>query len=323
MLFFPYRADIKLSRIPFLTILVCIACVFIYWQQVKNEQDLYEYSQYFCSQQKSNAHQVVMNKLAAAYGYTGKDFCSSIFLTINYTEKKSDFIHNMVLETDSFSGRSLQSTHAYIEKYMLQKTAEFNKNAPENLTNRLSYNPDSFDIVTMISSAFAHGSWAHITGNLFFFFAFAATVEAIVGMLAFPLVVIALAIGTNLVYSLTMLTAPEAIPTLGLSGVVMGVMGMFTYFVPLARIRCFFWFIIIFRKFGVPAWLLALWYFGWDVYGLIEAGNSGGVNLVAHVSGFVQGFLMGLLLFRWRKKQVQDELIKSSESSAFNRAMHG
>lgn len=323
MLFFPYRADIKLSRMPLLTLLVCIICIFIYWQQVKNEKELYEYSQSFCSQQKSHTHRIVMNKLASAYGYKGDDFCSSIFLTLNFSENRSDFIQKMVLETDKFSGRSLQNTHKYIEKYMLKKTAEFNQGAPENLTNSLSYNPDSYDIATMISSAFAHGSWSHIIGNLFFFFAFAATVEAIVGMLVFPLVIIALAIGTNLVYSLTMITAPEAIPTLGLSGVVMGVMGLFTYFIPRAKIRCFFWFIVIIRKFGIPAWLFALWYFGWDVYDLIIAGNSGGVNLVAHVSGFVQGFLMGLLLFRWRKKQVQDELMKNSDKNAFNKAMHG
>ena len=38
MFFFPYRADLELLKIPLLTILVCIVCIAVYWQQAKNQE---------------------------------------------------------------------------------------------------------------------------------------------------------------------------------------------------------------------------------------------------------------------------------------------
>ncbi len=311
MLFFPFRADIRLSRFPLLTILISLLCLFIYWQQVQSNEELMAYTQQFCNEQTSRKHKVIMQKLADAHQYKGEDICRSVFMTLNYVEDRESFIKEMAAETSSFTGRSLIDTHNKITVYIYQKLKEYDQHAPDDLSNLLSYKPDSYNPLTMISSAFAHGSWSHVIGNLFFFFAFAATVEAILGVMLFPVVIIALAIGTNLVYSLSLIGSADSIATLGLSGVVYGVMGLFIYFIPHARIRCFFWFIIIFRKFGLPAWLLAGWYFGWDLFALFQHGNAGGVNLVAHVSGFIEGYLIGLLLFRWRKQQIRKELQRS------------
>ena len=322
MLFFPFRADIKLHRLPILTILISLLCLFIYWQQSQSEARLYEYTSTFCAEQKGKIHKVVMNKLARANNYSKEDICHAVFLSMYYSTDKQEKLVELVENTTKFSTKNLDRTHLYIENYITKKYEQFAGNSPDDLSVKLSYDPDSLNILKMISSSFAHGSWSHVIGNLFFFFAFAATVEAIVGILLFPVVILALAIGTNLVYSLAVMTSPESVPTLGLSGVVMGTMGLFTYFIPTAKIRCFFWFLIIIRKFGIPAWILALWYFGWDAYDLYQTGNSGGVNLVAHVSGFIEGFLIGILLFKKRKKEVHAVLNSSNDQTAFRKAMN-
>ncbi|HED32627.1 MAG TPA: rhomboid family intramembrane serine protease [Gammaproteobacteria bacterium] len=322
MLFFPYRSDITLSRLPFLTIFISVACLFIYWQQSLSDNELAQYAHTFCEEKKSRIHKVILAKIATSNKIQKTDVCELLYSSIHFSPDTSLKIDEISKSTTKFSTKSLEKTHAYIAKFLNKKYSEFNSEAPANLTRKLYYDPGSFNVFKMLTSAFAHGSWMHVTGNLFFFFAFSATLEIILGAVFYPLVIVALAIGTSLAYSIVVLSTPQALPTLGLSGVVMGTMGMFAYFIPRARIRCFFWFIIIVRRFGLPAWLLALWYFGWDVYDLYLTGTASGVNLTAHVSGFIEGYLIGLIFFRWRKKQVHDELESSSNHQQFAKAMN-
>lgn len=134
----------------------------------------------------------------------------------------------------------------------------------------------------MLTANFAHGSWQHLIGNLLFFFAFASAVELIVGSITFAAVVLAMSFGTSVAYSLAMTNFPGALPTVGLSGVVMGMMALLAYLIPTGMIRCFWWFIIKFGTIALPAWLLSLWYIGLDIYVLTSQEELGTVNLVAH-----------------------------------------
>ncbi|MDH3468793.1 MAG: rhomboid family intramembrane serine protease, partial [Gammaproteobacteria bacterium] len=177
---------------------------------------------------------------------------------------------------------------------------------PPLKTKQLWYHPGSWDPVTMLTANFAHGGWDHVIGNLVFFFAFATAVELIVGSLSFAIVVLLMSFGTSISYSLAMASASDPLPTVGLSGVVMGMMALLTYLWPTGKIRCFWWFLIRFGTVAVPAWLLALWYIGFDVYHLLSEEEMGAVNLVAHVSGALIGLLLGMTWFRRRKRTVHE-----------------
>jgi membrane associated rhomboid family serine protease len=175
---------------------------------------------------------------------------------------------------------------------------------PSYTTQQLWYEPASWNWKSMISAAFAHASWLHVLGNLFFFFAFAAAVEMIIGHFRFSLMIVGLALGTHIFYSLAMAGVDNAPPTVGLSGVVMGMMALFAFFLPTGRIRCFLWLIVFFKRFALPAWLLVSWYVGWDVYALLTEDGQSGINMVAHVSGAGIGFAAGMLLFRKRRREI-------------------
>src|SRR5258706_3180900 len=110
-------------------------------------------------------------------------------------------------------------------------------------------------------------------------------IEILLGPLLYLAVLAVLAVGTHTVYSIAMMHDAQALPTVGLSGVVMGVIALFVYFIPQARISCFLWLVFFYRRFAVPAWLLASWYIGWDVYSMFATEEKTGVNLVAHLSG--------------------------------------
>ena len=98
--------------------------------------------------------------------------------------------------------------------------------------------------------------------------------------------------------------------TLGLSGVVMGMMGAFAYLLPSGKIRCYYWFVVIFGSIAIPAWAIAIWYIGGDIYKLFTAESHGVVNVMAHVTGGVAGYLFGVIFLRsvrWETRILQHE----------------
>jgi membrane associated rhomboid family serine protease len=98
----------------------------------------------------------------------------------------------------------------------------------------------------------------------------------------------------------------SALPTVGLSGVVMAAVAALAIMMPAVRIRCFFWFIVIFRILRVPALLIALWYIGWDIYEMNQLDNKSLINYVAHVSGAAIGALFGAWYAVFRSKMLKE-----------------
>lgn len=178
------------------------------------------------------------------------------------------------------------------------------------ITPALWYSPDSWNPLRMISAALLHADFLHLLGNAIFFLAFAPALEILVGnWLRFVGFMIAVALASKIAYSLAVAAgfAPP-VPTLGLSGVVMGMIGLSAYLMPRARIRVLLWLILLWKTFFVPAWILALVYIGLDLWMLLDSGQAGGVNLVSHVAGGIAGYAFGRWRFRERREEIRDAL---------------
>ena len=163
----------------------------------------------------------------------------------------------------------------------------------------------------MLTSTFAHGSWSHIIFNLIFFIAFAATVEVLVGTFAFVSAFIIIGLSAGAFSSVSALASGNHFSTVGLSGVVTGMIGLFAYLLPGGKIRCYYWFVIFIGSVAVPAWALTLWYIGGDIYTLFANDDHGIVNVMAHVSGGIAGYLFGLIFLRklrWQMRMHQAEM---------------
>jgi membrane associated rhomboid family serine protease len=115
----------------------------------------------------------------------------------------------------------------------------FERSVPNDLTERLHFDPNHPTLTSMLTAAFTHGDWWHLTSNLIFFFAFAASVETIVGYFYFFGFVVLSAVGTHLAYSYSVSGLKSAVPTVGLSGVVMAMMAFLATVMPTLRIRWF------------------------------------------------------------------------------------
>ena len=178
------------------------------------------------------------------------------------------------------------------------------------VTDSLMYYPLSWNPVTMLTSSLAHGGWWHLFGNLAFFMAFAPALEVLIGSrLRFLGIMLFISFVVGICYSVSILMgSSEPLPTLGLSGVVMGMIGLSAYLMPQARIRVFFWFIVFWKIFFVPAWILATVYIGLDIWEMFTATNYHGINVVAHVAGGIAGYGYGLFWLKDRREETRDEL---------------
>jgi len=304
-MFLPYRTDLEFNRFPVMTFVVCALCIFVFVRQEHSDAQVLDSAARYCQQDQPRSFWVTMKKIA---GDAAIQACPTILAEI-YTsphpDKIIDALAKHALPWDLMSAeRSRERTADQLNTAF----DEFKENVKPSLTAELMYDPSTYNVWRMITAAFAHGSWSHIIGNLFFFYAFATTVEIIIGSLGFSIMIVGLAIGTHVCYSITQHLVHSAVPTLGLSGVVMGVIGLFVYLAPAARIRCFLWLLVFWRVLRIPAWLLATWYVGWDVYNLTHGDGSSHINLVAHVSGAALGLLAGLVFFRSRKEWVREQL---------------
>lgn len=173
----------------------------------------------------------------------------------------------------------------------------------------LMYYPDTWNPIKMLTASVAHGDWMHIIFNLIFFYAFSPMLEmAIANPKRYVLVLTAIAFTESITYSVFSLITGEYIPTLGLSGVVFGVIGFSAYLIPRARVVTFVWFLSFARNVHIPAWVLAAWFIGEDILDMYEHGMSTGINFISHISGGLAGYMIGYVFFRDHKNDIKDEV---------------
>lgn len=150
----------------------------------------------------------------------------------------------------------------------------------------------AINALTPITSMFLHGSWAHLLGNALFFWVFGNNVEDIMGRGRF--IVFYLVCGLIAAAAQVMVDPSSPVPTVGASGAISGVLGAYLVYYPNVRVRMLFILFVV----PVRAWLVLLWWFGWQVLaGLpqlmtLNREVSGGVAVWAHVGGFVAGMIL-------------------------------
>jgi membrane associated rhomboid family serine protease len=172
--------------------------------------------------------------------------------------------------------------------------------------NELAYHPCEVDNtcrqtgedwpVTILTSMFMHGSWAHVLGNMLFLWIFGNNVEDTLGRVRFLLFYLLGGIAATALQTFVTLeygsARDAAIPNLGASGAIAGVLGAYLVLHPGGMVLTW-----IAPIFFVP--IPALVYLGlWFVFQLVEGGYSfthpeqgGGIAYFAHIGGFLFGLV--------------------------------
>jgi len=149
-------------------------------------------------------------------------------------------------------------------------------------------------------SMFLHGGWMHFLGNMLFLWIFGDNVEDRLGHVRYLLFYLLSGYAATLGHFLS--SPDSAVPAIGASGAISGVLGAYLFLHPKARIQTLIFFGFFARLTLVPAWVfLPLWFLiqlfsGLASLGVSNAQEGGGVAFFAHIGGFVAGPILLFLL---------------------------
>jgi len=150
------------------------------------------------------------------------------------------------------------------------------------------------DSVTIFTSMFMHAGWVHLGGNMLYLWIFGDNVEDRFGSVKF--VIFYLLCGIAATFAQLAFSIGSGIPNLGASGAIAGVLGAYLVMFPKGRVRVLMGRGII----PMPAliviglWFVLQFFSGLD--SIASTADTGGVAYMAHIGGFIAGFVLTYLL---------------------------
>ena len=152
------------------------------------------------------------------------------------------------------------------------------------------YKPIAPQVSDLFASLFLHGGLMHLVGNMLFLWIYGDNVEYRLGRLRFLLWYLATGIAATLFFSL--FSPGSAVPLVGASGAISGVLGFYFLWFPRNTIRVFvFLFPFFMNVVAVPARIvLGAFLLVDNLLPFLFAGDGrGGVAYGAHIGGFLTG----------------------------------
>jgi len=140
----------------------------------------------------------------------------------------------------------------------------------------------------LVTSMFLHADVMHIAFNMLFLWVFGNNIEDRLGRLRFLPFYLLCGIAAGVAQSLV--DPSGAVPLIGASGAISGVLGAYLVLYPRVRI----WTVVLpffFLPFRLPAWIWLIIYFVLQIayLGGSATAGGGGVAYMAHIGGFVAG----------------------------------
>jgi membrane associated rhomboid family serine protease len=151
--------------------------------------------------------------------------------------------------------------------------------------------------ITLATSLFLHGGFVHLAGNMIYLWVFGGAIEDVMGRVRYFIFYIACGAVGSLTH--TVLFPQSAIPSIGASGSIAGILGAFLVLRPHARIVTLFPLVVYWAMAEIPAIVFLPVWFGMQFFNgflSLEAARRvqevAGIAWWAHVGGFAFGALV-------------------------------
>jgi membrane associated rhomboid family serine protease len=158
------------------------------------------------------------------------------------------------------------------------------------------------DFVTLFTSMFMHAGWLHLGGNMLYLWIFGDNVEDRFGHVKF--IIFYLLCGLVATFAQLAFSLGSNVPNLGASGAIAGVLGSYILLFPKQKVKVLQGQQVI----QVPAlmaigiWIVLQFFSG--IGSIANTEQTGGVAYMAHIGGFVAGFVLTFLFRGSRRAQV-------------------
>ena len=149
------------------------------------------------------------------------------------------------------------------------------------------------DFLTLFTAMFMHAGWLHLGGNMLYLWIFGDNVEDRFGHMKFT--IFYLLCGLAATFAQLAFSLGSNVPNLGASGAIAGVLGAYILLFPQGKVR-------VLQGQGViqvPAlivigiWIVLQFFSG--IGSIANTADTGGVAYMAHIGGFIAGFVLTFL----------------------------
>lgn len=319
MFIIPVGNRVNWKRPPVITLLLILINCFVYFAfQAGDHINDEKAAHYYFSSELPDWE---MNRYSAYLEENGSQSKRYEFSEL-YAKRDANTL--TVMERDAKFMRALHAGHI-----ITANDPEFNDwtsqrgqyESMRSFTSRHVYRVDDPNPVDAFTSAFMHGSFNHLFGNMVVLFLIGFLVESVIGKALFSLAYIVSAYAAIYMFSLT----AHGHSLLGASGAIAGVMGLYTVIFGFRKIDFFYSLGFYFDYVRAPAiTLLPLW-LGNELYQFLTEHGSH-VAYMAHFGGLLSGASMGVL-YRWRRPALIESHHKTIEKKemdekAFQRGMN-
>jgi len=165
--------------------------------------------------------------------------------------------------------------------------------------SRFLANPVS-DFLTLFTAMFMHAGWLHLGGNMLYLWIFGDNVEDRFGHIKF--IIFYLICGLVATFAQLAFNIGSDVPNLGASGAIAGVLGAYILLFPKGSVRVLQGsrVIQVSALIVIGIWIVLQFFSG--IGSIVSTAQTGGVAYMAHIGGFVAGFLL-TFLFRGNRGQ--------------------
>jgi len=165
--------------------------------------------------------------------------------------------------------------------------------------SRFLANPVS-DFLTLFTAMFMHAGWLHLGGNMLYLWIFGDNVEDRFGHIKF--ILFYLICGLAATFAQLAFSIGSDVPNLGASGAIAGVLGAYILLFPKGSVRVLQGsrVIQVSALIVIGIWIVLQFFSG--IGSILGPEVTGGVAYMAHIGGFVAGFLL-TFLFRGNRGQ--------------------
>ena len=164
--------------------------------------------------------------------------------------------------------------------------------------SRFLANPAT-DFLTIFSSMFMHAGWVHLGGNMLYLWIFGDNVEDRFGHIKFT--IFYLLCGLAATFAQMAFSMGSNVPNLGASGAIAGVLGAYILLFPQGKVKVLQGqrVIQVSALIVIGLWIVLQFFSG--IGSITNTADTGGVAYIAHIGGFIAGFVL-TFLFRGRSK---------------------
>ena len=158
--------------------------------------------------------------------------------------------------------------------------------------SRFLANPTG-DFLTLFTSMFMHAGWVHLGGNMLYLWIFGDNVEDRFGHINFTIFYVLCGLAATfaqLAFSLN-----SNVPNLGASGAIAGVLGAYILMFPQQQVRVLIGRVVtpVSALLVIGGWIVLQFFSGFA--SIADTADTGGVAYMAHIGGFIAGFVLTFL----------------------------